>query len=93
MDFLLLLPRGQRLVLEVDGSRHFTSPDGRPDGARYADGVRGDRDLKFSGYEVYRFGATELQDREAARGLLRRFFPELFRRFGVTPAPAELLRL
>ena len=85
MDFLLLLPHGQRVVLEVDGSHHFTSPDGRPDAARYADGVRGDRDLKLSGYEVFRFGATELQDREAARGLLRRFFAELFRRFGVTP--------
>jgi very-short-patch-repair endonuclease len=85
MDFLLLLPRGQRVVLEVDGSHHFTSPDGRPDAARYADGVRGDRDLKLSGYEVFRFGATELQDREAACGLLRRFFAELFRRFGVTP--------
>lgn len=84
MDFLLLLPHGQRVVLEVDGSHHFTSPDGRPDAARYADGVRGDRDLKLSGYEVFRFGATELQDREAARSLLRRFFAELFRRFGVT---------
>jgi very-short-patch-repair endonuclease len=85
MDFLLLLPRGQRVVLEVDGSHHFTSPDGRPDAARYADGVRGDRDLKLSGYEVFRFGATELQDRECARTLLRQFFAELFRRFGVTP--------
>ena len=28
MDFLLLLPHGQRVVLEVDGSHHFTSPDG-----------------------------------------------------------------
>ena len=64
MDFLLLLPHGQRVVLEVDGSHHFTSPDGQPDAAKYADGVRGDRDLKLSGYEVFRFGATELQDPE-----------------------------
>ena len=64
MDFLLLLPHGQRVVLEGDGSRHFTSEDGQPDPARYADGVRGDRDLKLSGCEVFRFGATELQDRE-----------------------------
>ena len=48
MDFLLLLPHGQRVVLEVDGSHHYASPDGtRPDAARYADGVRGDRDLKL----------------------------------------------
>ncbi len=87
MDFLFLLPHGQRVVLEVDGSRHFTSDDGQPDAARYASGVRADRDLKLSGYEVFRFGATELQDREAARTMLRQFFADLFRRFGVTPAP------
>ena len=85
MDFLLLLPHGQRVVLEVDGTHHFTSPDGRPDGAKYADNMRGDRDLKLNGYEVFRFGATELQDRERARTLLQRFFADLFRRFNVTP--------
>jgi very-short-patch-repair endonuclease len=90
MDFLLLLPHGQRVVLEVDGSHHYASPDGRrPDPARYADGVRGDRNLKLAGYEVFRFGATELQDREQAWDLLQAFFADLFRRFGVTPAAAE----
>ena len=86
MDFLLLLPHGQRVVLEVDGAHHFASPDGRrPDPARYADGVRGDRDLKLAGYEVFRFGASELHDREQARDLLQAFFVDLFQRFGVTP--------
>lgn len=28
MDYLFLLPHGQRLVLEVDGSHHYASPDG-----------------------------------------------------------------
>ncbi len=83
MDFLLLLPHGQRVVLEVDGSHHF-STGGRPDAARYAESMRGDRDLKLSGYEVFRFGATELQDRECARTLLKHFFADLFRRFQVT---------
>jgi very-short-patch-repair endonuclease len=88
MDFLLLLPHGQRVVLEVDGSHHYASPDGkRPDPARYADGVRGDRDLKLAGYEVFRFGATELRNREQARDVLQAFFADLFRRFKVTPAP------
>jgi hypothetical protein len=81
MDFLLLLPHGQRVVLEVDGSHHYASP------ARYADGVRGDRDLKLAYYEVFRFGATELLDRGQARELLRAFFADLFRRFDVTPTP------
>ena len=63
-----------------------TSPalDGRPDGTKYADNMRGDRDLKLSGYEVFRFGATELQNRESARILLQQFFSDLFRRFNVS---------
>jgi hypothetical protein len=69
----------------VDGSQHFAT-DGRPDGTKYATNVRGDRDLKLSGYEVFRFGATELQDRQRARVLLQQFFADLFRRFHVTPA-------
>lgn len=89
MDFLLLLPHGQRVVLEVDGLHHYASPGGeRPDPARYADGVRGDRDLKLSGYEVFRFGAAELQGRDQARDVLRPFFRDLFRRFGVSDPAA-----
>jgi very-short-patch-repair endonuclease len=86
MDFLLLLPYGQRVVLEVDGSHHYASPDGtRPAPARYAALARADRELKLSGYEVFRFGATELKDPESARSLLQVFFADLFRRFSVTP--------
>lgn len=39
MDFLRLLPHGQRVVLEVDGSHRYASPDGRrpdPPGTRTA---------------------------------------------------------
>ena len=90
MDFLLLLPHGERIVLEVDGSSHYASPDGRrPDPAKYADGVPPDRELKLAGYEVFRFGATELQDPEHARVLLQHFFADLFQRFDVTPTPPE----
>ena len=86
MDFLLLLPHRQRIVLEVDGSHHYAT-NGRPDTAKYAAGVRGDRDLKLSGYEVFRFGADELTDRRKAGPLLQQFFKELFHRFNVTAAP------
>ena len=75
MDFLLLLPHRQRVVIEVDGSQHFT------DGAVYATNMRGDRELQLSGYEVFRFGATELEDRERARTMLQHFFKDLFRRY------------
>jgi very-short-patch-repair endonuclease len=86
MDFLLLLPHRQRVVLEVDGIHHYASPDGkRPDAARYADNMRADRDLKLSGYEVFRFGAAELRERGPARDVLKPFFADLFSRFGVTP--------
>ncbi|MFE1612653.1 hypothetical protein ACH4KC_12070 [Streptomyces griseoaurantiacus] len=85
MDFLLLLPQGQRVVLEVDGSQHFTRDRGRtPDTAKYADMVAADRDLKLRGYEVFRFGHDELKDLGAAQVLLRQFLPDMFRRFRVS---------
>ncbi len=49
--------------------------------------MRGDRDLKLNGYEVFRFGATELLDRDRARAVLEPFFADLFRLFDVTPGP------
>ncbi len=87
MDFLLLLPHGHRVVLEVDGAHHY-STDGRPDPDTYADGVRGDRELKLAGYEVFRFGAAELQHPRSAEPMLRQFFVDLFQQFGVTPRAA-----
>ncbi|MDO0911057.1 hypothetical protein QQM39_09390 [Streptomyces sp. DT2A-34] len=84
MDFLLLLPHGQRIVLEVDGSQHYTRDHGRtPDTAKYAEMMAGDRDLKLRGYEVYRFGHDELRDEASALNLLGRFLPELFQRYGM----------
>jgi hypothetical protein len=85
MDFVLILPRGHRVVLEVDGAQHY-STGGRADPALYAVGMRGDRELKLSGYEVFRFGAVELLNRSAARPLLTQFFADLFRRCGVYPS-------
>ncbi|MER6319276.1 hypothetical protein ABT237_36810 [Streptomyces sp. NPDC001581] len=85
MDFLLLLPHGQRIVLEVDGSQHYTRDRGqRPDSAKYAETMAGDRDLKLRGYEVFRFGHDELKDATAARVLLEQFLPALFQRFNVS---------
>ncbi|MEH0564463.1 hypothetical protein QBA37_35430 [Streptomyces silvae] len=85
MDFLLLLPHGQRVVLEVDGSQHYTTDRGRtPDTAKYAEMVAADRDLKLRGYEVFRFGHDELKHLDAAKELMRQFLPDMFRRFRVT---------
>jgi very-short-patch-repair endonuclease len=48
MDFLLLMPRGARVVIECDGRQHYADADGRTDPRRYAEMVAEDRDLRLS---------------------------------------------
>jgi very-short-patch-repair endonuclease len=76
MDFLLLLPNSQRVVIEVDGSQHF-SRDDKPSLAAYSEMVGADRDLRLAGYEVYRFGSNEVVGQNAA-ALIERFFDRLW---------------
>jgi hypothetical protein len=81
MDFLMLLPGNRRVVLEVDGMQHYTRNGGtEPDSGKYAATMAGDRDLKFGGYEVFRFGHDELRDREHAQPLGADFFATLLER-------------
>ena len=48
MDFLLLLPHRQRVVIEVDGKQHYADGDvARPE--RYAAMVAEDRNLRLTG--------------------------------------------
>jgi very-short-patch-repair endonuclease len=77
MDFLLLLPGRQRIVLEVDGKHHF-SEDDNPSLKVYANMVSADRELRLAGYEVYRFGANELVG-EGSESRIADFFDKLFR--------------
>ena len=77
MDFLLLLDRHRRVVLEVDGIQHYADDDGSANTARYAEMVAADRELRLAGYEVYRFGGAEISDRRQAVGMLDRFFEAL----------------
>ncbi|WP_051939304.1 AbiJ-related protein [Phaeacidiphilus oryzae] len=83
MDYLLLLPHGRRVVLEVDGAHHYA------DGQKYTAGVRGDRELRLSGYDVFRFSSTELTNPDHARPLLREFFTRLFDLYDVACARAH----
>jgi hypothetical protein len=76
MDFLLLLPDGIRVVIEVDGERHFCQ-NKQPSLEKYSKMVAADRDLKLYGYEVYRFGANELVGPRAS-ALVEHFFERLF---------------
>jgi very-short-patch-repair endonuclease len=82
MDFLLLLPGGSRVIIEVDGSQHYADEAGRADTRRYARLASGDRELKLAGYEVYRFGGSELQGPEAV-SVVKEFFTALFIRHGI----------
>lgn len=90
MDFLLLLPADARVVLEVDGVRHYSDSQGRPSPDEYARMAAGDRDLRLAGYEIYRFGGKELTLADRAdsrpRQMLREFFSRLFKRHNL-PLP------
>nr|WP_281064941.1 hypothetical protein [Asticcacaulis solisilvae] len=77
MDFLMLLPNAQRVVIEVDGSHHFAEGD-RPSLPAYANMVRADRELRLLGYEVYRFGANELVGRGSEQ-VITAFFDGLWK--------------
>lgn len=76
MDFLLLLPNRQRVVLEVDGTQHF-SKDGEASLPLYSQMVSADRALRLAGYEIYRFGANELVGTSAG-ATIESFFDALF---------------
>lgn len=77
MDFLMLLPSRQRIVIEVDGKHHFSEND-LPSLKVYADMVSADRELRLAGYEIYRFGANELVG-GGAEARITDFFDKLFR--------------
>jgi hypothetical protein len=75
MDLLLLLPRGVRIVMEVDGKQHYAEGD-TASPKLYSEMVSEDRRLRLPGYEVYRFGGYELGTAGAA-DMLREFFRSL----------------
>ena len=78
MDFLMLLPNGVRVVLEVDGKQHYAGADSKADPNKYAAMAAADRDLRLSGYDVYRFGAAELMA-PTGTTMVGEFFERLFR--------------
>lgn len=79
MDFLMLPAERTRVVIEVDGKHHYAADDGRASPTRYADMVREDRRIRLAGYEVFRFGGSELQGADGER-LVQEFFDELIAR-------------
>lgn len=81
MDFLMLLPNNQRVIIEIDGKQHY-SVDGRASPELYARMVKDDRTLKLYGYEVYRFGGYEFYENNAEDNI-REFIKLLFKRYGI----------
>lgn len=81
MDFLILISPSIRVVIEVDGKQHYADQD-RADPKRYAAMVQADRELRLAGYEVYRFGGSELAE-DSGRKLAAEFFVRLFERHGL----------
>lgn len=97
MDLLLMLDRGVRVVMEVDGRHHYAIQVlGHPGkyiahAQRYADMASEDRRLKLRGYEVYRFGGAEFPDVDLDAGTVgplaqqcaTEFFEQLLSKHGV----------
>jgi very-short-patch-repair endonuclease len=86
MDFLMLLPNGVRIVLEIDGQQHYstgTGKDAKPSPKVYALTAQSDRELRLVGYEVYRFAGVELGDANA-EATTKAFFDVLFRRHSIS---------
>lgn len=92
MDFLMLLDANVRIVIEVDGKKHYAEGD-LASPPLYAKLAAEDRRLRLAGYELYRFGASEFQDvtRDGERhtvgprtkALVCEFFDTLLRRHGI----------
>ena len=81
--FLTTASARVRIVIEVDGKAHYANDAGRADATRYSAMVRADRGLKLAGYEVFHFGAEELQNGDSGE-IVRSFFELLFKEYRVT---------
>lgn len=88
MDFLMLLPAGGRVVIEIDGIQHYADKDNKASTNKYAQLVEGDRRLKLAGYDVYRFAGTELLGNDASTKV-KAFFEVLFKRHGIKTNPHD----
>lgn len=75
MDFLILY-KGKRVIIEIDGKEHFQNSD------KYSKQCKYDRDMKFLGYDVFRLGGAELTDNFDAT--VKEFFDNLYNYLEVT---------
>ena len=92
MDFLMLFSHEIRVVIEIDGKQHYSNPSGKADPLRYATMAKSDRELRLSGYDVYRFGATELDENSGPKHI-QEFFSLLFKRYHVSFKFSDIMLL
>lgn len=83
MDFLLLLTGGVRVIVEIDGQQHYSNEDGTASPQQYAKLVSGDRNMQLLGYDVYRFGGSELRTEAQAKQIVGPFFDQLFKKYNI----------
>ena len=76
----MLFSHDVRVVIEVDGAQHYCDESGRGAPGKYAAMVAADRNLRLSGYDIFRFGGSELLDGDA-EGTLVAFFDDLLSRY------------
>lgn len=77
MDFLMLIPGGIRIVIEIDGKQHYSEGD-KSSPQLYAEMVKDTRELQLKGYNVYRFGGYEFQKEQQPEQMIDNFFEKLF---------------
>ena len=80
MDFLMLLPNGIRIVIEIDGKQHYSEGD-KSSPKLYAEMVTDTRELQLKGYEVYRFGGYEFMNITESKRMIQEFFEKLFKKY------------
>ena len=79
VDFMMVLPKGIKLIIEIDGYSHFTK-DNKPDLDRYTENLVFDRTMYLKDFKVIRFGSSEL-DSKTYKTTLYNFFHTLFGSF------------
>ncbi|MEX0668147.1 MAG: hypothetical protein WD061_00185 [Candidatus Saccharimonadales bacterium] len=83
MDFLMLLPGRNRVVIELDGKQHYADANGKANPALYSTMMKEDRKLRLSGYHVFRFGGSEFTDKAKSKETMSDFFKCIFDYYGM----------
>jgi very-short-patch-repair endonuclease len=87
MDFLILFSNSQRVIIEIDGVQHYSENNRDKENIaspkKYAEMLNEDRRLRLAGYEIFRFGGYEFNNKEKGWVLIKDFFEKLFKKYGV----------